>query len=108
MQFSGTRKFVANLGNWGEKYEASRSITMSHQDLGYSDEEWLEHVREVGTHEALLELGDAVMDEVTEEILGEVEEANALRDQDEPSFVLRVLEPKEKKTSKKKVKRKKK
>lgn len=100
MQVSGTRKFVANLGNYGEKYEASRSITMSHQDLGYTDEEWFDHVKDVGTEAACIELSDVVMEQVTEEIKGELEEANELRDPEEDSFILRVFPPSKKKRKK--------
>ena len=106
MQVSGTRRFVANLGNYGEKYEASRSVTMHHVDLGYSDEEWLEHVREVGTHEAFLELADTVMDEVNAELADEIDEADRLRDPGEESFILRLDPPRKKNPNTKKVKRK--
>ena len=106
MQVSGTRRFVANLGNYGERYEASRSVTMHHIDLGYTDEEWLEHVREFGTHKAFLELADAVMEEVNDEIADEVAEADRLRDPDEDSFILRLDPPSKKNPNTKKVKRK--
>lgn len=102
MQVSGTRKFVANLGNYGERYEASRSITMSHEDLGYTDEEWFEHVKDVGTEAACIELSDVVMEEVTEEIRGELEEANDLRDPEEDTFLLRVFPPPSSKKKRKK------
>lgn len=105
MQVSGTRKFVANLGNYGEKYEASRSVTMSHIDLGYTDEEWLEHVKDVGTDKAYLELADTVMEFVNDEISEELDEADRLRDPDEPSFILRLDPPKRKNPSTKKTKR---
>ena len=106
MQVSGTRRFVANLGNYGEKYEASRSVTMHHVDLGYTDEEWREYVQEVGTHEAFLELADAVMEEVNDEIADEIEEADRLRDPSEDSFILRLDPPRKMNPNTKKVKRK--
>jgi hypothetical protein len=106
MQVSGTRKFIANLGNYGEKYEASRSVTMSHMDLGYTDEEWLEHVREVGTREAFSELADTVMDEVNDEIADELEEADRLRDPDEDSFIMLLDPPGRTSPNTKKVKKK--
>ncbi|MCA1783610.1 MAG: hypothetical protein ABR616_15730 [Dermatophilaceae bacterium] len=106
MQVSGTRAFKASLGNYGEKYEASRSVTAHHIDLGYTDEEWLEHVRDVGTHEAFLELADFVMEEVNDEIADEIEEADRLRDPSEDSFILRLDPPGKKNPSTKKVKRK--
>lgn len=105
MQFSGTRKFIANLGNYGEKYEASRSVTMSHIDLGYTDEEWLDHVQDVGTEAAFLELADEVMDAVNDEIADELEEADRLRDPDEDSFILRLDPPGKKNPNTKKVKK---
>lgn len=105
MQVSGTRKFVANLGNYGEKYEASRSVTMSHIDLGYTDEEWREHINKVGPEDAFLGLADAVMNAVNDEISEELDEADRLRDPDEPSFILRLDPPKRKNPSTKKTKR---
>lgn len=94
MQVSGTRKFVANLGNYGERYEASRTITFSHQDLGFSDEEWLEHVKKEGTEQCLEMISDAVMEAVNDELEGELEEANELRDPSEDSFLLKIYPPK--------------
>lgn len=106
MQVSGTRKFVANLGNYGEKYEASRSVTMSHIDLGFTDEEWLDHVKEVGTKQSFLDIADEVMDAVNEEIADELEEADRLRDPEEDSFILRLDPPGKKNPATKKVKKK--
>lgn len=100
MQVSGTRKFVANLGNYGERYEASRSVTASHEDLGYTNEEWAEHIEEVGSEAACEELADFVMEQVNAELLGELEEANDLRDPEEESFLLRVFPPKKKRKKK--------
>lgn len=97
MQVSGTRKFVANLGNYGERYEASRSVTADHSDLGYTNDEWFEHVQEVGSEAACEELADFVMEQVNAELEGELEEANALRDPEEDSFLLRIFPPKSKK-----------
>jgi len=105
MQVSGTRKFVANLGNYGEKYEASRSVTMNHTDLGFTDEEWIDHIREVGTRQGFVDLADAVMDAVNEEIADELEEADRLRDPDEDSFILRLDPPGKKNPNTKKVKK---
>lgn len=105
MQVSGTRRFVANLGNYGEKYEASRSVTMSHIDLGYTDEEWREHIEDVGTEAAFLELADTVMIAVNDEIADELEEADRLRDPEEDSFILRLDPPGKKNPNVKKVKK---
>lgn len=87
MNVSRTRKFIANMGNWGEKYEASATVTMGHHDLGYSDEEWFDHVESVGTQKAFEELADTVIAAVDYEISDEIEEANRLRPEDADSFL---------------------
>lgn len=102
MQVSGTRKFVASLGNYGEKYEASRSVTASHSDLGYTDEQWFEHVEEVGPAKACEEIADFVMEQVNLELEGELEEANALLEEGEDSFLLKVFPPKRSSSRRKK------
>ena len=107
MQVSGTRGFVANLGNYGERYNAQRTVTMNHIDLGFTDEEWQQHVREVGTRQAFVDLADAVMDAVNEEVEMDLAEADRLRDPDEPTFILRLDPPGRKNPNTKKVKTKK-
>lgn len=101
------------MGNYGERIEPSVRVALHHHDLGYTDEEWIEHVREVGTIEASLELEDKVMAIIARDLGAEVQEALDLRDPDEPSFIEIAYEmqqeqedPKPKKTRKKVVRSK--
>lgn len=45
MKVSHTRGLVINMGNYGERYQASATASVDHTDLGYTDEEWAEYVR---------------------------------------------------------------
>lgn len=75
------------MGNYGERIEPSVRVALHHHDLGYTDEEWIEHVREVGTIKASEELEDKVMAIIARDLAREVQEALDLRDPDEPSFI---------------------
>ena len=94
MNVSRTRQFISNMGNYGERYQASVTVTMSHHDLGYSDEEWVQQVNDLeqkhpeeGTQKAFEIICDEVMDAVDAELADEIEEANRLRPAGEESFL---------------------
>lgn len=104
-----------SMGNYGERIEPSVRVALHHHDLGYTDEEWIEHVKEVGTLKASVELEDKVMSIISRDLGAEIQEALDLRDPDEPSFIEvaydlnQEQEPKKsssKKTAKKVVRRK--
>lgn len=80
------------MGNYGERIEPSVRVALHHHDLGYTDEEWIEHVKEVGTRKASEELEDEVMAIIARDLGEEVKEALALRDPDEPSFIEEAYE----------------
>ncbi len=75
------------MGNYGERIEPSARVALHHHDLGYTDEEWIEHVKDVGTLKASEELEDKVMTLISRYLEGEIQEALELRDPDEPSFI---------------------
>ncbi len=80
------------MGNYGERIEPSARAALHHHDLGYTDEEWIEHVKEVGTLEAAEELEDMVMELIKRQLAPEIQEALDLRDPDEPSFIEEAYE----------------
>jgi hypothetical protein len=87
MKFSATKHFRANMGNYGENYGASRTVTIDHQDLGYTDEYWRDFVEREGFEAGLDLLREAVLDALEEEIQDEVDIANELRPEGEDSFL---------------------
>jgi len=92
VNISRTRRVIINMGNYGERYEAGATASLSHQDLGYSDEEWLERIADIGPEEAFKDLNATTLKLVNEQLAIEVSEALEIRDSDEPSFV-DVYEP---------------
>lgn len=72
MKITRSRSRRVNDGNYGY-VEFFCSVTLDHQDLGYSDEEWLDLVKEKGTRYCI----DAITDKVTEEMEEAVSEEAA-------------------------------
>lgn len=100
MNVSRTRSLTINMGNYGERYQAAGTATLHHSDLGFSDEEWLDHVLELeskhpgeGTHRAFQELNTQALALVNETIEVEIAEAVRVRDADEDSFLDRYEHP---------------
>ena len=87
MKVSRTRQVTINMGGYGERYQAGATATYTHNDLGYSDEEWAEKAKREGTEALFAELNDAVLAAVNAELEVEVAEAMRIRDADEPSFM---------------------
>lgn len=88
MKITRTRMFRVNMGNWGEKYEFGSSVTVSHNDLGYSDEEWAEDANDEGTREELVETLKEFAEEIlAEQIREELEDARDNKSSDSDSFI---------------------
>lgn len=88
MKITRTRMFKVNMGNWGEKYEFGASVTVSHADLGYSDEEWAEDANDESTREELVEslkeFAEAIL---ADQIREELEDAQDNKSSDSESFI---------------------
>lgn len=89
MNVSRTRQLTVNMGNYGERYQAGATATVSHADLGYTDEEAREH----DPGELLEELTDFALQAVNSQLESELAEAMAIRDDEEPSFTDRYQHP---------------
>lgn len=82
MRISRTRSIKVNMGNY-ESFEFGASVTMDHNDLGYSDEE----AREIDPKDLATDITDLVLEVLHDQLRLEVAEAAALTDEDK-SFVL--------------------
>ena len=87
MRLSRSRELTINMGNYGERYRAGATVTLDHQDLGYSDEEWAEKTAREGPKKCFEELHVTALDLVNEQLELEIIEAHRVRDSDEPSFI---------------------
>lgn len=87
MRISRTRSLRVNMGGYGEKYEFGASVTLDHTDVGWTDEDWCEHVRDVGATAASEEIEEVVMTILGNTLVGEMREALELKDPDEESFL---------------------
>lgn len=99
------RSLRISMGNYGERVESSARYSAHHHDLGYTDEEWREHVNEVGILKATEELEDLVMGLIRRALEPEVQEALDLRDPEEPSFIETAYDIQQEQQQTKKVKR---
>lgn len=80
------RRFTVNMGDY-ESYSFGADVELSNQDLGITDEQVLE--MSPAEHTALRErLTEAVLAELDEQLIGEVQEAAELTDH-QRSFILR-------------------
>jgi hypothetical protein len=96
MNINRTRRVVVNLGNYGERWEAGASVTVSHHDLGFTDEQWAEELAgDDGDRLAAWyrEMSSIALSRVNEILDIELEEADRVRDPDEPSFLNHYDEP---------------
>lgn len=87
MRVSRTRSLRVNMGNYGERYEFGASVTLDHADLGYDDEQWLAHVRDVGEEAAGEEILAVVMDQLGAALEGDLREALERKPAGEESFL---------------------
>lgn len=83
MRISKQKSFRLSMGNYGERAEWGASVTFDHQDLGYTDDEWVAHVKEVGHEAAVDELVEAVEDELANHLDDDVKHAVELREHNE-------------------------
>ena len=87
MRISRTRQLTINMGNYGERYQAGATVTLDHQDLGYSNEQWAEVVQEEGLDSLHREMSKLALTLVNRDLEAEVSEVLAIRDPEEPSFI---------------------
>lgn len=80
MQISRSREFKANIDNY-ESFPVFVSVTVNHQDLGYTDEEWRELMAQDDQEslDAIDDLKDLAETLVGEQLRDEVERVNTLR-----------------------------
>jgi hypothetical protein len=82
MNVSRSREITINMGNYGERYRAGATVTVSHDDLELTQEEVA-----ADPDKAFEDLTEFALEKLNEELEKEIGEALELRDADEPSFV---------------------
>lgn len=88
MRLSRTRRFVANMGNYGERYEAGVTVTLDPSDLGYTDEEWASKAAAADDPHYLLDEFNEVADEMLDRVLQpEIDFVHDHRDPEEDTFL---------------------
>lgn len=92
MKISRTRSLTVNLGNYGERWQAGATVTISHNDLGFSDEEWTAELSEDGEDGEILrgyieDAGALALSVVNEILEAELDQAEEVRAPNEPSFL---------------------
>lgn len=82
MNVSRSRELTINMGNYGERYRAGATVTVTHADLGIAQDDIADD-----PDEAFRLLNQFALEKLNEELEKEVAEALELRDEDEESFV---------------------
>jgi len=90
MNVSRSRELTVNMGNFGERYRAGATVTVTHEDLDYAQEDVA-----ADPEEAFKDLNNFALEKLNEELEKEVAEALQLRDADEPSFVENIEPPRQ-------------
>ena len=90
MNVSRSRELTVNMGNFGERYRAGATVTVTHEDLELTQDEVAEN-----PVQAFEDLNNFALARLNEELEKEVAEALQLRDADEPSFVENIEPPRQ-------------
>lgn len=79
MNITRSRSFKANIGNY-ESFDVFVSVSVSHLDLGYTDDEWRDEQVTGNPEQAIADLRDLAEAEMEKQLRLEIERVNRLRD----------------------------